>query len=75
MSDDLVTKSEDLAASNLRRLLEQLRTERNEALALIQIRGAALNQARSLLREIRESPGLRLDADLVARIDTSLASE
>jgi len=45
-------KSEHLAVENVRRITEQLRTERNDALGLAQVRREQLEAAKSLLRDL-----------------------
>ena len=45
-------KSEHLAVENVRRITEQLRTERNDALGLAQVRREQLETAKSILRDL-----------------------
>jgi hypothetical protein len=52
---DRPKKSEVLAIENIRRIAEQLRAERNDALALAQAKTVALATAVALLAEVRAS--------------------
>jgi hypothetical protein len=45
-------KSEHLAVENIRRITEQLRSERNEAFTTAQMRREQLETAKDLLREL-----------------------
>lgn len=59
-------RSEVLAIDNIRRIAEQLRAERNDALALAQAKTVALATAVALLTEIRS--GLP-EGEIADRID------
>ena len=74
MSDDgrPMKKSEILAIENVRRIAEQLRTERNDAIALAQVRREQLGRAVSLLRDLSAHQA-ELPAELIERIDGFLA--
>jgi hypothetical protein len=62
-------KSEILADENVRRIAEQLRGERNDALALAQSNAESVARAVALLGEARR---LLPDGDLARRIDRFL---
>jgi len=64
-------RSEVLAIENVRRIAEQLRAERNDALALAQDKAVALAAAIALLVEVRALP---LANDLAERIDAFTAA-
>jgi hypothetical protein len=69
-----VKKSEILAIENVKRIANQIRSERNDALALAQIMRERVDHARSLLEEskiiLSESRGT---VELVQRVDEFLA--
>jgi hypothetical protein len=64
-------RSEILADENVRRIAEQLRAERNNALAQAQDNAEALAQASALLGEARHTLS---DGELARRIDEFLAA-
>ena len=74
MSDETkpLKRSEILAIENVRRIAEQLRGERNDAVALAQVRREQLDRATTLLKDVSK---LRagLPADLAERIAGFLA--
>jgi hypothetical protein len=65
-------RSEVLAIENVRRIAEKLRTERNDAVALAQVRREQLGQALELLRDLLPHRSA-VPRDLVERIDAFLA--
>ena len=73
MSDDSKPqkKSEILAVENVRRIAEQLRTERNDAVALGQVRREQLSTAISLIKEAL-SHRATLPGDLCGRMEAFL---
>jgi len=74
MADDSrpLKRSEVLAIENVRRIAEQLRAERNDAVALAQVRREQLVQAIALLRDLLKHRA-GLPPDLVERVDGFLA--
>ena len=56
-------RSESLAIENIRRIAEQLRSERNNATALGQVMREDLEEALTLLRQISAMEGPLSDAD------------
>jgi hypothetical protein len=74
MSDDNkpLKRSEILAIENVRRIAEQLRAERNDAVALAQVRREQLGQAIDLLQAV-VAHRAGLPAELIERVDGFLA--
>ena len=68
-------RSEILAIENVKRIADQLRSERNDALALAQLRREQLEKSKALLVEARDSLASGAPSeDLVQRIEGHLAS-
>lgn len=64
-------RAEELAVENVRRITELLREERNNALALAQVRREELEMARTLLKEATDTLAAS-SGDLATRIKTFL---
>lgn len=75
MSDDTkpMKRSEMLAVENVRRITEQMRSERNDAIALAQVRREQLGSAVTLLKQI-VGHRAALPAELAGQVDTFLAN-
>ena len=71
-----VKKSEILAIENVKRIADQLRTERNDALALAQVVRERLERARVLLAEANEALAASSGNEaLMSRISSLLAEQ
>lgn len=71
-------RSEELAIENVKRIADLLRTERNDAIALAQVRREEANRYRNLVLEagrlLEAVQGVALPDSLAARIGTFIAS-
>jgi hypothetical protein len=76
MNDPPLKKSQILAIENVKRIADQLRSERNEAWASAQIEHERADRLAALLRESRallvDPENREKNAELVKRIDAAL---